>query len=303
MKSITLEEIDRYISENTQDESAFLKPASSYVDEVISYFYDEKETHINRLPWHKCGGKFNLRPAEVTLWLGYNGHGKSLILGQVANHLMELNEKVCIASMEMRPYATMARMCRQAFSVHTPTIDLIRGYHSWTDGRLWIYDQNGSTPATRVINLCRYASSIGIRHIIIDSMMKVVGREDDYNGQKEFVDSLCILARDTGLHIHLIHHSRKGADESKQPGKMDAKGSGAITDLVDNCVSVWRRKTPDASAGDYDCLLKVDKQRHGEWEGIFGLYFNAETQCYCEDGLRKSQRLKIAGAEVHEEAF
>jgi twinkle protein len=303
MRAITLEEIDKYISENEQDESAYLKPASEYVDQVISHFYDVKEVETNRLPWTKAISKFNLRRAEVTCWLGYNGHGKSLILGQIANHLMSLGEKVCIASMEMRPHVTMARMCKQAFAVRSPTVELIRGYHNWTDSRLWIYDQHGSTPLKRVINLCRYAHSLGIQHIVIDSLMKVVSREDDYNGQKEFIDSLCILARDTGMHIHVVHHSRKGQDEKKRPGKMDAKGSGAITDLVDNCVSVWRKKEEDREVGEFDCVLTIDKQRHGEWEGGIGLFFDADSQSFYEDKYRKVVSLPIEGCSVNRESF
>jgi twinkle protein len=110
--------------------------------------------------------------------------------------------------------------------------------------------------------------------------MKVVEAEDDYNGQKAFVNQLCVLARDTGLHIHLVHHSRKGQDESKAPGKMDAKGSGAISDLVDNCVSVWRRKEHEEEKPD--AVLTIDKQRHGEWEGKIGLWFDAASQSFKE---------------------
>lgn len=281
MKTITLDEIDRYIAENEQDESAFVKPASAYVEDVIAKFYGKEERAATKsLPWAKCLGNFDLRRAEVTLWLGFNGHGKSLVLGQIANRLLQQGERMCIASLEMRPAATLQRMCRQAAGSDSPSIEYIRAYHAWTDNRLWIYDQHGSTPPQRIENLCRYAVSLGITHIVIDSLMKVIEAEDDYNGQKRFVNQLCILARDTGMHIHLIHHSRKSQDESRTPGKMDAKGSGAITDLVDNCVSVWRRKDP---ADDKpDCLLTVDKQRHGDWEGKIALWFHAQSQSFCE---------------------
>lgn len=291
MRTITLEEIDQYIETHAPDESAFVKPASAYADEVVDYFYKPQERHGSPLPWGKSAGLFDLRKSEVTLWLGYNGHGKSLVLGQIVNRLMQDSERVCIASFEMRPVATLARMCRQASAGDSPSIDYIRAFHRWTDGRLWIYDQHGSTPPGRVLNLCRYATSLGVTHVVIDSLMKVIESEDDYNGQKKFVNELCVLARDTGLHIHLIHHSRKGADESKAPGKMDAKGSGAITDLVDNCVSVWRRK--DLEEGKPDCFLKIDKQRHGEWEGSLGLFFHAQSQSFCESEQRKVRGISI----------
>lgn len=303
MKTITLEDIDRYVAEHTQDESAYLKSGAEYVDQVISYFHDRKEAEINRLPWDKCHGRFGIRPNEVTLWLGINGHGKSLILGQITNHLMQIGEKVCIASLEMRPHVTMARMCRQAFVVKAPSVDLIQSYHQWTDGKLFIYDQNGSIPAARILNLGRYCASIGIKHLVIDSLMKVVSREDDYNSQKEFVDQLCILARDTGIHVHLVHHSRKGSDETKRPGKFDARGTAAVTDLVDNCVSVFRIKEKTSEYGDADAVLTVDKQRHGEWEGGILLKFDTETQTFYEDAMKRARRLVIPNASVTEEVF
>ncbi|MCZ9335993.1 bifunctional DNA primase/helicase, partial [Klebsiella pneumoniae] len=77
----------------------------------------------------------------------------------------------------------------------------------------------------------RYAAvELGVTHFMVDSLMKCVQGEDDYNGQKAFVDELTAIARDHGLHIHLIHHIKKPANEDHKPSKYDMKGSGAITD-------------------------------------------------------------------------
>lgn len=294
MREITLEEIDRYISENSQDESAFVKPASSYLNAVIDQFYNKQANIGLPLPWDKFDGKFAIRPGEVTIWLGINGHGKSLVLGQVMNHMMLMGEKVCIASFEMRPEKTIQRMVKQAARRHEPSIDYIKAYHKWSDNRFWIYDQHGTTPPQRVLNLVRFAASIGIRQVVIDSLMKVIPNEDDYNGQKKFVDGLCVLARDTGMHVHLVHHSRKGDDESKEPGKMDAKGSGAITDLCDNCVSVWKRKDKSDKP---DCVVKIDKQRHWDYEGRFGLWFDVDSQTFCNDESRVFRPIDVLRGE------
>ena len=75
----------------------------------------------------------------------------------------------------------------------------------------------------------------------------------------------------------------KKQDESHKPNKYDYKGTGAITDQVDNVISVWRNKVKEkkreAGARDYsvddpDALLICDKQRNGEWEGNIGLWFH-----------------------------
>lgn len=292
MNQITLDEIDRYISETEQDESAFLRSAASYEQEVIDFFTKPEIRTGDALPWAGAYGRFDLRKSEVTLWLGYNGHGKSLILGQIMNNLMQHDRKVSIASFEMRPVATLARMCKQASCSKVPTIAFISRYHKWTDDKLFIYDQHGSTPPERVVNYVRYAASIGINHIVVDSLMKVVESEDDYNGQKKFVNQLCVLARDTGVHIHLVHHSRKGQDESKAPGKMDAKGSGAITDLVDNVATAFRVKAKKDDTAP-DAYLVVDKQRHGEWEGVVPLWFHEDSQSYCGTSRKELKMLSL----------
>ncbi len=137
--------------------------------------------------------------------------------------------------------------------------------------------------------MARYcAKEKNITHFFIDSLMKSVSGEDDYNGQKMFVDQLTSIARDNGIHIHVVHHIRKPADESHKPSKYDYKGSGSITDQVDNVISVWRNKANERKreAGgivdekDPDALLICDKQRNGEWEGSIGLWFDANSQQY-----------------------
>ncbi len=81
---------------------------------------------------------------------------------------------------------------------------------------------------------------------------------------------------------------RKPKSELEMPGKYDLKGSGDIADLVDNIFIVYRNKKKEiktakgepTDAFDPDCKLGVYKQRHGEWEGVIGLYFDKESLQY-----------------------
>ena len=123
-------------------------------------------------------------------------------------------------------------------------------------------------------------------------MMKCGMGEDDYNGQKAFVDAITSVARDTAVHIHLVAHSRKKSDEHSPPGKMDVKGTGAITDQVDNVLTVWRNKKKESemqdgnqkNCHDPDALIICDKQRNGEWEGKIGLWFHPSPMQFVENG-------------------
>jgi len=292
----------------TTEEKANVKSALFYADQVIDKLYGQKEREFSgTLPWHKTYELFRFRPGEVTLWPGYNGHGKSMVVGQIILHLLENGDRACIASFEMKPVTTLTRMCRQAVGVSEPSIEYIRRFHTWVDERLWLYDQQGTVKSERVIGVIYYAvKELRINHFVIDSLMKCGINEDDYNSQKRFIDQLCAVAKDTGCHIHLICHSRKGADEYTAPGKMDVKGTGSITDQVDNVMTVWRNKKKEQlieqgkatqeTLDKPDMLLICDKQRNFEWEGSIRLWFDKPSYQYLAspDHRARGMELKIA---------
>jgi twinkle protein len=241
------------------------------------------------LPWKKTHDKLGFLPGEVTLWGGMSGHGKSAILGQACTEFARTGKRIVIASMEMKPMITLARMCRQEYG-RVPSVDEIRQFHVWSDKKLWLYDQQGAVKSERMLAVLRYSVEVlKADHFVIDSLMKCGMAEDDYTAQKHFVDQLCATAMDENMHVHLVAHSRKSRDEFTPPGKMDVKGTGSITDQVSNVITVWRnkKKEADAANGIYagsepDCLLICDKQRNGEWEGKIGLFFNQDRMRFEE---------------------
>ena len=89
-----------------------------------------------RLPWSRMANKIALRPGEVSVWIGFNGHGKSLLLGQVVLSLCTQGERCCVASFEMRPRKTLARMARQFADVAQPDPEQVRDFVRWAQGRL-----------------------------------------------------------------------------------------------------------------------------------------------------------------------
>jgi twinkle protein len=279
--------------EDTIDFSAYMedtqqhnvRPASDWLAETIDSFYLPSNTApVPTMLWAKTKDKVKFRPGEVSVWAGVNGHGKSMFLSQVSLDLCWQSERVMIASFEMRPVKQMHRMSRQACADREPAIDLLKRFHAWTDERLWLYDHVGAVEWRKVIAVMRYArKQFGITHFVVDSLMKCVKGEDDYNGQKDFVNELCAFAQAHNVHIHLVHHVRKGESEHKTPGKFDIKGAGAITDMVDNVFIVWRNKQAEQSAnGEATCILSCEKQRNGEFEGKFGFWFDIDSQQYLE---------------------
>lgn len=283
-----------------------VRPASDWLDETIASFFPTSATpKAPGMLWQKTSGKVAFRQGEVSLWAGVNGHGKSTFLSQVELDLCYQAERVMSASFEMRPVKQMHRMSRQSWAGRDPSMQFLRDFHKWTDGRLWMYDHHGAVDWRKLLAVLRYAvKEFGITQFVIDSLMKCVKGEDDYNAQKDFVDQLCAFASSSGTHVHLVHHVRKGESEHKAPGKFDIKGAGAITDLVDNVFIVWRNKKSEQENVDNrnrdepdcdipTCFLDCAKQRNGEFEGKFGFWFDPASQQYLEVQSQVAQRYAI----------
>jgi len=273
----------------TQESQYIIKP-SELKEDVLSIFTGAGDLRGDILPWSKTHNYVKLRPGEVTVWAGINGHGKSQLLGQVCAWGLK-HSKWLIASMEMKPSRTMHRMVRQVSGTSNTSESFVNKFLDWTDDRLWIYDQTDTVKAERILGMVHYAAKeLGINHIIIDSLMKCGIRKDDMDGQAAFVDRLCWAAKSNNIHIHLVHHMRKGERESNVPDKFDVRGAGEITDLVDNVFIVHRNKAKEikAAAGNADptepdCVLKIAKQRNGEWEKSILLWFNQDSLQYVGD--------------------
>jgi len=292
-------DIEKYLK--ASDLSAHVKSANSWLDEIYQNYTDPQKTDDALMPWIKTHSDVKFRLGEVTVYAGSNGGGKSLVTGQIALGLVKQNLKVCIASYEMKPITTIVRMLRQfaGENINVPLTHDKEGYirgvlgrfTNFIDENLYLYDQQGSTTPQKTIAMARYcAVELGIKHIFIDSLMKCVVAEDSLNEQKSFVDELCALARDHHVHIHLVHHIRKLQSEEIQPSKTDLKGSGSIADQVDNVFLVWRNKKKENARRnneDYDekqpdMFLMCQKQRNGEAEEFYGMYFEHNSQQFVD---------------------
>lgn len=253
------------------------------------------------LPWEKAV-RIGFRPAEVTLWHGINGHGKSAVTVQAALWWALQGKRSCIASFEMLPDRTVDRMLLQAAGSPSPSEEFAASFFSYLKGKIYLYDRRDRVDLPTLYKVVRYcAAEKQISHFWIDSLMKCVQGEDDYNGQKNLVDSLCTMARELGIHIHLVHHVRKGDNEHRIPGKFDARGAGVITDLVDNVICVWRNKAKEAERalgtvdeGKADFVLSCDKNRHGAWEGQVPLW--GDVDCWHFRGTQ--QKPWVSGYEI-----
>ena len=242
--------------------------------------------------YHDC---FELRPGELSVWTGINGHGKSLMLGQVLVGLMHQGQRVCVFSGEMTPLEQAKRILKQCTGIERPTPAYIDATADWLRDRMWLFNVVGSATIDRLIEVFKYAAKrYGIEQFVIDSLM-VTDVPDEgpgaFTAQKVAVQKMAGFAKQYKAHVHLVAHPRKGKDESAAPGKLDVGGSGKITDGADNIFSVWSARKEDGEDENEkpDALLELHKQRNGDVQHKkFWLWFNQAAKQFCSTPARKA---------------
>lgn len=281
---------------DTIDLSAYIEPAESVAVRPANYFTERALDVLNGrkaakglpLPWSKAADKFALRPGELTIWTGFKGHGKSMLLSQVLLHAMTSGERVLIISPEFKPEGLLARKVRQAACTGAPADGFARRFLAWAgDGRLWLFDHQGSLTPDTVTAVIRYAiDEHAVTHILVDSLMKCGIAPDDYQRQKKLVDDLQSIAHQRDVHVHLVAHARKCENDDKPARLHDVKGASELCDMAENVCSVWKNKRklearPSSQSkheDEPDALLIIDSQRNGDgWTGSIALWFDQRS--------------------------
>lgn len=273
-----------------------LRAASEFMGKVKALFYptsDGSGDPVLRLD--RDYDWFEFRQGELSVWTGYNGHGKSLLLSQVLLGLMQQGQRVVVFSGEMTPERQIKRIVKQSSGLDRPTPQYIDAIGNWLDDRMWIFNQVGTATVDRLIEVFTYAHKrYGAGHFVIDSLMMTDVPEDGPGAitlQKQAIQKMCNFAKRFGVHLHLVAHPRKGKDESGAPGKLDVAGSSKITDGADNVFTVWsaRRDESAPQTDDPDARLELQKQRNGEVQHrTCSLWFVAGANQFSSTSRRKA---------------
>jgi twinkle protein len=319
-QGVTREEICACFAVAESMDPGELKSPTAFRQVVIEEFFPPGGEPPGILaPWRMKGKPVRFHRGEVTVWSGRNGHGKSLVLNQLALAAMEQRDRVCIASFEMHPRKTLSRMIRQALGKGDPERAEIESTLTWLDGKLWIFDLLGTAKVEKMMEVFRYAfHRYGVQQFIIDSLLKCGIASDDYKEQKAFLDLLNDFANATNSHVHLVAHSRKAENELTPPGKMDVKGSGDISDLASNVWSVWRNRVKEEDLSKIEAnepmkmarkeiekmpdalLMSVKARDDRNEEGKIGLYFHKPSLQYLSRQNEEPQRYCVT--EVQEDS-
>lgn len=283
-----------------------LRRSYEYTEKVKDSFRNQGSLEPGfNLPFQKLNERVRVRFGEVLLLAGYNGSGKSQLAGQITVSAMDQGIKSCVASMEFKPPKWLRRMYVQVAATRNPSEPYQDAIATWLEDRLWVFDVTGSTKVEKIIEVFRYGvKRYNIRFFVIDNLSKCGIAETDYDAQKAAIDSVTDFARDYDVAVLLLHHMRKSEDEIKAGGKMDVKGSGALSDMVDTVLTLWRNKkrereidkckidgteVPIDVTESVGAVLACEKQRNGDEEPRLGMWFDNDTYQFLE---RRNDRPK-----------
>ena len=282
-----------------------LRDMGEYEDAIWEE-YQRKDSGI-ALPWPKTVDDVLLRPGETSIWAGVNGHGKSTLASFVVASCAARKVRTCVASMEYRAPLWMMRMNRQAAGVGNPSEAFSRHVTRELAGYVRSFDVQGAAKADRILEVFRYARRrYEIDLFLIDNLTKCGFADDDYPGQKKFIEAVSDFARSEQTHVAIVAHMRKGETENHPSGKWSIKGSGGISDMADTVFEVWRNKPKESAAADAakinapipekyadqaDVLLLCHKQRFNGREPIIGLWYDAETTQYLGNPTHRARPL------------
>ena len=270
---------------------AILSNPSDFAEEIHALFEHPESLNGKLTPWPGLNKILRgWRSEELTIWTGRNGSGKSTILNQVVLGMAVDLESFCIASLEMPP----KRYLRWAIIQHTknnsPHRKKIDDVLSWFDYKLFIINNYEALSPKDLLDAFEYAARrYSVKHFLIDSLMKIkLPGRDEYIAQTEFVSDLVSFTKKFQCHIHLVCHPRKGSSDSDVPGKVDVSGSGNITNLAHNVISMWRpdsdiiekAKAAQQQGATPDMVMRVCKNREFGTEGKIRMWFSTTTKLF-----------------------
>jgi twinkle protein len=304
-RGITATEMRKRFDDAGSLDPAELQRAAAYTDAVVEIFWPKEGTQPGyRLPFANMTDYLIFRPGELTLWTGATGSGKSQILSHACLAWGEQGARICVASLEMAPAQQLRRMVKQATNTDRPTEEFIHHTMKWLDGWLWLFTVVGKSRVSRILEIFEYARCrYGCDVFIIDSLMRLGIGSEDYEGQEKAVFEIVSWAVSRGVHVHLVAHARKSErGDNRVPELDDVKGASEIASNAFNVLAVWRNRRHEdevriaaeaAEKGDAAAemtmkelrdkpgvIVGINKQRNGDFEGKFGLWFNQTTYQY-----------------------
>jgi len=212
----------------------------------------------------------------VTICAG-SGTGKSSLCRELAHHFLKNKLTVGYIALEESVQRTMQGIL--GIELNKPLhleeqIEEVEGLKSAFDKlfgteKLFLYDHFGSMEPDRLIEQIQYmATAEGVDVVILDHLTIVISGLADVD-ERRAIDITCTKLRqvveNTGVAIILVSHLRRPQGVSHEQGSQvstsDLRGSSAILQLSDLCISAERNQQGDPAERS-EMQLRILKNRH-----------------------------------------
>jgi hypothetical protein len=219
---------------------------------------------------------FKIRPCELTLLDAETKMGKSTMASYIMLHLMAQAEskegrqlfpngmKVLYDSREVHRVETLKKFTNQLLGrisydlcmegqqqrkeksfvecrcgVCGPALKEWREAHEWLGSRLKVNTTTGIKHWQDILQAFYRLSELGFHLFVLDNLMRIGIKKDDWNGQADAVAAFAQFCMDTGSHMFLIAHRTKSTE-----GDYRKKTAGAheITANPHNLCTVWKNE-------------------------------------------------------------
>jgi hypothetical protein len=197
-----------------------------------------------------------------------------------------------LISPEFSPELNLARIVQQVIGKSPGEIEEsdVNAVLAFLEKNFKVYDAIGAVDIDDLMAVMYFAAEEhGITMAAIDNLTVMKLPSNDVNqGQSELMTSLVQTARQTGVHIHVVCHTRKPMP-GEQISRYSIRGASQLSDLADNIIMVERNESKEKKLADIkldeedrkevrlqaDTRLHCLKQRHGSaWVGVGKLYYS-----------------------------
>lgn len=236
---------------------------------------------------------------EVTIISGKNSAGKSSWLNTLMLNAVDKGHKTAIWSGELRPFimktwiqmnAAGAEYMKKSnkndiYYVPTQIADKI---DEWLDGKFFLYNNEYSSKWQQIFNDMKLLIEKGVQLFILDNLFSLdidIFGGDGNEQQRSLVIQICDFAKKNNVHVILVAHPRKATTFLR---KEDIKGSGVLSDAVDNIFIIHRVNNDFIKAGGeffgeaqikeysiYSNVIEIVKNRlMGRNDYLCGMYYD-----------------------------
>jgi KaiC/GvpD/RAD55 family RecA-like ATPase len=226
--------------------------------------YRRRHAKFGTTPFDPEGKILRLFPGGITIWSGHPGQGKTTFLRQLVCHILKRGSSVFLASLEEHPHDTLVRIAATAAGRSEPTDDDLAWFMDAYAKRFRLWGFVGVADHLRLLSAVRKLADQGIRHAVIDSLMRLDVSNRDLDAQKSFANLIAATAQTSKCHIHLVAHPRKLISAEQELDLNDVAGAKEFGCVADNVIFVRRGKTERQFVDEQasPMVLSIKKQRH-----------------------------------------